>query len=112
MAKTSRPSGFGTESTIDPTFVPHGKLVLVRKPKVDEVTPGGIFLPEGSASSAKRETVEAIVVAIGPDSEGYAVGDRVLMHHLTGNEVTVRGQNFFTCRPEDLIGKFVQPKSK
>jgi co-chaperonin GroES (HSP10) len=97
-------------SKIDPGFTPRGPLLMFERSgenvKGDHKTEGGILIPEAHRSSAKKETEEVIVVAIGPEVTQFKVGDRILVHHLVGNEVTVRGRNFYTARPEDVLGKF------
>ena len=88
---------------------PLGDRVLVEPLKEDEVTKGGIIIPD----TAKEKPTQGKVIAIGTgklDDAGkkiafnVKVGDRVLMPKYGGTEVKVDGKEYQIVREEDILG--------
>jgi chaperonin GroES len=82
--------------------------VVVRRMEEEQVTAGGIVLPD----SAKEKPAEGEVVAVGPGktSDTGAIipmsvkeGDKVLFGKYAGQEVVVDGEELLVMREEDII---------
>jgi chaperonin GroES len=89
---------------------PLADLVLVRPSKREEVTRGGIVLPD----TAKEKPQEGEVLAVGPGrvSESgkkilmvVAVGDTVVYSKYGGTEITVDGEELILLHETDLLAK-------
>jgi chaperonin GroES len=88
---------------------PLGQRVLVKRLEADEVTAGGIVLPD----SAKEKPQEAEVLSLGTggkDDDGKTiefsvkVGDKVLISKYGGTEVTVDGDDVLILSESDILG--------
>ncbi len=89
-------------------FRPLGNRVLLKRLEAEEVTKGGILLPD----SAKKKQEEAEVIAVGPgkkDKDGNLVapsvqpGDIVIMQKYAGQEVTLDDVEYVIVKADDLI---------
>ncbi len=86
---------------------PLGRRVLVREveePEEEEVTEGGIVLPD----SAKSEDnyIKAEVLAIGSDeSIEVEVGDEVILSSFSGTELEVDEQEMKIIKNKDILAK-------
>ncbi|MEZ0395332.1 MAG: co-chaperone GroES [Anaerolineales bacterium] len=87
---------------------PLGNRVVVEPIEQEEVTAGGIVLPE----TAKEKPQQGVILAIGPgarDEDGkriamdVAVGDKVLYAKYSGTEVKVEGKKLLILREEDIL---------
>ncbi len=86
---------------------PLNDRVLIRPIEEPTKTESGIFIPE----SAKKKTMEAEVIAVGPGKvEGGQVvpigvdkGDRVLYEKYGGTEIEMDGDVFLMIKSEDLM---------
>ena len=87
---------------------PLGNRVVVEPIEQDEVTPGGIVLPE----TAKEKPQQGKVLAVGPgerDEKGQRipldvkVGDRVLFGKYAGTEVKIDGKKLLILRESDIL---------
>jgi chaperonin GroES len=82
---------------------------LVVKPlESEDVTPGGIVLPE----TAKEKPQKGEVMAVGPgarDEEGerilpdVRVGDKVLFAKYSGTEIKLDGEKLLILRESDIL---------
>jgi chaperonin GroES len=90
------------------------KLLVKRSEAQDEVTKGGIYMPQ----SAQQKPNQGTVVAIGPgrvNNEGIwrpisvVPGDKVLFGEFCGVEVSLPEGTFLLLSEEDLLGKFTEP---
>ncbi|MDY0169170.1 MAG: co-chaperone GroES [Thermoguttaceae bacterium] len=88
--------------------VPLGDKIVVKRIEADEVSPGGVVLPE----SARETPKQGRVLSIGdgqllPDGSrarhSVAEGDRVLFGSFVGTEVMVDGQEFLIMREEEVL---------
>lgn len=88
---------------------PLGDRILVKRMEAEEVSKGGIILPD----SAKEKPKEGTVVSIGGGKvkeDGSIVamnvktGDHILFTSYAGTEVTVDGEEFLIMREEDVLG--------
>jgi len=83
--------------------------VLVRRMEEEEMTPGGIIIPD----TAKEKPMEGEILAAGSgarDENGKTVpldvkkGDRILFGKWSGTEVTVDGEELIIMRESDIMG--------
>ncbi|OGO15285.1 MAG: co-chaperone GroES [Chloroflexi bacterium RBG_16_48_8] len=90
------------------TLKPLGDRLVVKPLEEEEMTPGGIVLPE----TAKEKPQKGEVLAIGPgsrDDEGkriamdVSVGDKVLYAKYGGTEVKVDGDKLLILRESDIL---------
>jgi chaperonin GroES len=74
----------------------------------EEVTPGGIVLPE----TAKEKPQKGEIVAVGPgarDEDGkriamdVSVGDKVLFAKYAGTEIKIEGDKLLILRESDIL---------
>ena len=91
------------------SFKPLGGRVLIDPIEQEEMTAGGIILPE----TAKEKPQEGKVLAVGPgdrDEEGkripldLKVGDKVLFAKYSGTEVKMDGKKLLILRESDVLG--------
>ena len=87
---------------------PMADRLLVKPLEEEEVTPGGIVLPE----TAKEKPQKGEVLAVGPgarDDEGkriameISVGDKVLFAKYGGTEIKVDGDKLLILRESDIL---------
>ena len=88
---------------------PLGGRVIVEPIEQEEMTAGGIILPE----TAKEKPQEGKILATGPgerDEDGkriamdVKVGDKVLFAKYSGTEVKMNGKKLLILRESDLLG--------
>jgi chaperonin GroES len=87
---------------------PLNDRVLVQRIKEEEVTKGGIVIPD----TAKEKPAEGKIIAVGPgkmSEQGQRMtlqvkeGDRVLFGRYAGTEIKVEGQEYLMMREEDIL---------
>jgi chaperonin GroES len=87
---------------------PLADRLLVKPLEEEEMTPGGIVLPE----TAKEKPQKGEVLAIGPgarDDEGnriamdVSVGDKVLFAKYGGTEIKMDGDKLLILRESDIL---------
>ena len=87
---------------------PLGGRVIVEPIEQEEITAGGIILPE----TAKEKPQEGKILAAGPgerDEDGkriameVKVGDKVLYAKYSGTEVKVDGRKLLILRESDIL---------
>jgi len=87
---------------------PLGNRVVVEPLEQEDVTAGGIVLPE----TAKEKPQQGLVLSIGPgdrDEDGkripmdVAVGDKVLFAKYAGTEIKMDGKKLLILRESDLL---------
>ena len=87
---------------------PLGDKILVKRLDAEEVTKGGIVLPD----SAKEKPKEGRVIEVGPgkvldDGSRGALqikkGDRVLFTSYAGTEIKVDGEEYLVMSEEDVL---------
>lgn len=91
------------------TIRPLGDRVLLQRIEAEEVTRGGIIIPD----SAKEKPQQAKVLALGTggrDEDGQPIafqvkeGDRVLISKYGGTEVKLDDETFLLIRENDILG--------
>jgi chaperonin GroES len=87
---------------------PLGSRVVVEPIEQEEVTAGGIVLPD----TAKEKPQQGVVLAAGPgdrDEDGkyipmdVKVGDKVLFAKYAGTEMKIDGKKLLILRESDLL---------
>jgi chaperonin GroES len=87
---------------------PLGNRVVVEPVEQEEVTAGGIVLPE----TAKEKPQKGMVLSVGPGERGddgefvpmeVNEGDKVLFAKYSGTEIKVEGKKLLIMRESDLL---------
>lgn len=87
---------------------PLGSRVVVEPVEQEEITAGGIVLPE----TAKEKPQKGTILAVGPgdrDDDGdriamdVAVGDVVLYAKYAGTEIKVEGKKLLILKESDIL---------
>jgi len=87
---------------------PLGGRVIVEPIEQEEITSGGIVLPE----TAKEKPQQGMVLSVGPgerDEDGkripmdVSVGDKVLFAKYSGTEIKLDGKKLLILRESDLL---------
>ena len=87
---------------------PLGDKVLVKRLEAEEVTAGGIVLPD----TAKEKPKEGKIIAVGRGrllkDGSYApfsvkTGDKVLFTSYAGTEIKLHGEEFLVMNEEDIL---------
>jgi len=82
--------------------------VLVKAAEAEEVTKGGIIIPD----TAKEKPMQGVVIAIGNGKQSedgkvtplhVKVGDKVLYGKYAGTEINVDGDDFLIMREADIF---------
>ena len=90
-------------------FRPLHDRVVVRRIEADEMTKGGIIIPD----TAKEKPQEGEIIAVGPgarDESGKLVppdvkaGDRVLFGKWSGTEVKIDDEEVLIMKESDILG--------
>lgn len=82
---------------------PINDRVVVKPASADEMTKGGIIIPD----TAKEKPQRGEVIAVGPGKEGIAptvsVGDVVLYGKYAGQELTYEGVDYLIMKEDDIL---------
>jgi chaperonin GroES len=90
------------------TLKPLGSRVVIEPVEQEEVTAGGIVLPE----TAKEKPQKGTILAVGPgdrDEDGdrikmdVSVGDTVLYAKYAGTEIKVEGKKLLILKESDIL---------
>ena len=93
------------------TFRPLYDRLLVKRLPAEDVTKGGLIIPE----QAKNPPLEGYVKAVGegrlsPTGEivklRVQVGDRILFGTYSGTRITLEGEDYQVIREDDALGYF------
>ena len=83
---------------------PLGDRVLVEPAQAEEVTAGGIIIPD----SAKEKPLKGNVIAVGNGTKDeemiVKVGDVVLYGKYAGTEIELDGTKYLIMRQSDILG--------
>jgi chaperonin GroES len=94
------------------TLKPLGNRVVVEPSEQEEITAGGIVLPE----TAKEKPQKGTVLSVGPgerDDQGkhipmdVTVGDNILFAKYSGTEIKIDGKKLLILRESDILAKIV-----
>ena len=87
---------------------PLGSRVLVEPIEQEDITAGGIVLPE----TAKEKPQQGLILAIGPgarDEDGKRIpmdvekGDKILFAKYSGTEIKMDAKKYLILREEDIL---------
>lgn len=87
---------------------PLNDRVIVRRIEDDNITSGGIVLPD----KAREKSMEGEVVAVGSGKQldsgeikrvSVAIGDKVLFEKFAGAEIKFEGEKLVALREDDVI---------
>ena len=80
---------------------PIGDRVLIKPKLGDDVTKGGIVIPD----TAREKTTEGVVIAVGDDKEliKVKVKDHVLYDRYAGIEIKLDGKDHLILKMEDVL---------
>lgn len=90
---------------------PLGDRVVVQPSADEDVTKGGIILPD----TAKEKPQRGVVIAVGPgrlDEEGKRIpmevkkGDKVIYSKYAGSEIKQDDEDVLILRESDILAKF------
>ena len=90
------------------TLKPLGDRVVVKPIEQDEITAGGIMLPD----TAKEKPQEGKILAVGPGNRNdageripldVAVDDIVLYAKYAGTEIKLEGEKILVLRESDIL---------
>lgn len=90
---------------------PLGDRVVVQPSTEEDVTKGGIILPD----TAKEKPQRGVVIAVGPgrlDEEGKRIpmevkkGDKVIYSKYAGSEIKQDDEDVLILRESDILAKF------
>ena len=82
--------------------------VLVKRLESEEVTKGGIIIPD----SAKEKPIKGEIIAVGPgkiSDKGDKIkptvskGDKVLFNKYAGTEIKIDGDELLVMREDDIL---------
>jgi len=91
-----------------PTVKPIGDKILVKRLEAEEVTKGGIVLPD----TAKEKPKEGKVISVGEGrttEDGKRVsfqvkeGDHVLFTSYAGSEIKIAGEEYMIMSEDDIL---------
>ncbi|MEM8571141.1 MAG: co-chaperone GroES [Pseudomonadota bacterium] len=90
-------------------FTPLHDRVLVRRIESEEMTKGGLIIPD----SAKEKPSEGEIVAVGEGARkdsgelipmAVKAGDRILFGKWSGTEVKIDGDDMLIMKESDILG--------
>ena len=90
-------------------FRPLYDRVLVERVESEEVTKGGIILPD----TAKEKPQQGKIIAVGKGKKGddgkiipleLKAGDTVLFGKYSGSEIKIEGVEYLIMREDDILG--------
>lgn len=88
---------------------PLGSKILVKREEEENMTKGGIFIPDTAREKPRRGKV----IAAGPgrkDEKGKRIaldvvaGDTVLFSKYAGNEIKIDGMEYLLMNEDDILG--------
>ena len=88
-------------NTMSVGIEPLAAMVLLEIEKAPETTAGGLLLPE----EARDAMNVGRVLAVGPDAEHVAEGDRVIYRNYSGTTIEWLGIEYLLIKEEDLQAK-------
>jgi len=86
---------------------PLADRIVVKVLEAEEVTRGGIVLPD--TAKEKPQQAEVIEVGKGKISDGKLIppevkkGDKILFGKYTGTEITIDGKEYLILKEEDIL---------
>lgn len=82
-------------------IMPLNERVVLKMKEQEELTAGGLFLP----NTAKEKPEFAEVIAVDTGIEKVKKGDLVLISKYSGTEVKLEGVEYIIVKEEDILAK-------
>ncbi len=101
-----------TKAKVNTRLEPLGDRIVVRPIKREEMTKGGIILPD----TAKEKPQEGEVIAVGPgklSDDGTRIemevkkGDRVMYAKYAGTEIKLDDEELLILRESDVLARVI-----
>ncbi len=83
-------------------FQPLGSRIFILPVELDEMSAGGIFIPETAREKPKRGKVEAA----GKNTKLVNVGDEVLYERYAGNKLVLDHVEYLVLKEDELMGVY------
>ncbi|MCL4170676.1 UNVERIFIED_CONTAM: hypothetical protein GTU68_048895 [Idotea baltica] len=77
---------------------PLGSKVVIKRTEADEVTAGGIVLPD----AAREKPSQGRILAVGNEMQ-VREGDRVLFSNYAGSEIEINGDALLIMNESDIL---------
>ena len=99
------------------SFTPLHDRVLVRRVESEEITSGGLIIPD----SAKEKPQEGEIVSCGEGARkdsgelipmAVKAGDKILFGKWSGTEVKIDGEDLLIMKESDVLGIIIATKGK
>ena len=99
------------------SFTPLHDRVLVRRVESEEITSGGLIIPD----SAKEKPQEGEIVSCGEGARkdsgelipmAVKAGDKILFGKWSGTEVKIDGEDLLIMKESDVLGIITATKGK
>jgi len=92
-----------------PKIKPLSDRIVVKRLEAEDVTAGGIVLPDAAKEKPKQGEVVAVGDGVLTDDGERAVmtlkkGDRIVFTSYAGTEVTLDNEEYLIMREEDVLG--------
>jgi chaperonin GroES len=89
-------------------IVPIGENIVVKRLEAEEITAGGIVLPDAAKEKPRQGRVLSIgdgrlLPSGGRADHQLSEGDRVLFDHYAGTEVRVNGDSLLIMREDEIL---------
>ena len=82
-------------------IVPQGDNLLVERRESEDVSAGGILIPQDTQD--KDRPAEGVIIAVGPRVKSLSAGQRVLFGRYSGVEYPFGGQVLLFVREDEVI---------
>lgn len=86
------------------TIKPLSDRVLIEPAKPEEVTAGGIIIPDSAKEKPLKGTVKAVGNGTKDEEMVVKEGDTVLYGKYAGTEIEVDGKKLLMMRQSDILG--------
>lgn len=96
------------EIKMNVSFKPLSNRVLVKQAPVENVSSGGIIIPD----SAEKNTAIGLVEAVGPGKSNNGnfispivkIGDSVLFGKFSGTKINLKGEEYLIIKEDEILG--------
>jgi len=106
-------------------YFPRANLVIVRPDKIDEITKGGLYIPDSAREQHQTAITHGTIIAIGPeadikfsdDKEGVTkrngkIGERVIYAKYGGSSFRSDGEEYRVLYDTDIVVSIDEDKKQ
>lgn len=86
-------------------ITPLADRVLIKLTAAEEVTMGGIIIPDSAKEKPLRGTVEAAGLGTKDEEMVLKAGDTVLFGKYAGTEIELEGEKYLIMRQSDVLAR-------